>query len=209
MARSDASVDVKVVFLGTASVGKTSIICRSVSDEFDPEMPATIGACYTAKRVEIANTKINLQIWDTAGQERFRTLAPMYYRGATVAILVYSIVSEASLEDVRTWADEIKRQTEELPALFVVGNKSDLHDERTVTTDRGEKLASGLGAFFAEVSAKTGRGIDELFVRVGEEAIRKGKIELTTLRQPPGPEKPAIDVSSTGNKGGGKGGCRC
>jgi small GTP-binding protein len=166
-------IDSKIVLLGSASVGKTSIICRAVSDEFDTEMPATIGACYTAKQVEVAGTQINLQIWDTAGQERFRTLAPMYYRGSIVALLVFSVIEEKSLQDVKDWADEIKQQADEMPVLFVVANKADLVDERTVTTDQGEAVSKELGAFYSEVSAKSGRGIDELFVRVAEESLKK------------------------------------
>jgi small GTP-binding protein len=108
MAQDGTIMDAKVVLLGSANVGKTSIISRAVSDEFDQQMPATIGACYTAKEVDIANVTVNLQIWDTAGQERFRTLAPMYYRGSVVALLVYAINDEASLQDVRKWVDEIR-----------------------------------------------------------------------------------------------------
>jgi small GTP-binding protein len=135
-------------------------------------MPATIGACYTAKEVDIANVTVNLQIWDTAGQERFRTLAPMYYRGSVVALLVYAINEEASLQDVRNWVDEIRQQTEEMPAIFVVGNKCDLADERKISTEAGQKVSDELGAIFTEVSAKSGRGIDELIVRVAEEAVK-------------------------------------
>jgi small GTP-binding protein len=167
------ALDSKIVLLGSASVGKTSIICRAVSDEFDKEMPATIGACYTAKEVVIADTTVTLQIWDTAGQDRFRTLAPMYYRGSVIAILVFSVTEEKSLGDVKDWADEMKEQTDEMPVLFVVGNKADLVDERTVTTDQGDSLAKTLNALYFEVSAKSGRGVDELFVRVAEESVKK------------------------------------
>jgi small GTP-binding protein len=173
MRQGGTPLDAKVVLLGSASVGKTSIICRAVSNEFDAEMPATIGACYTAKQVDIANVVVNLQIWDTAGQERFRTLAPMYYRGSIVALLVYAINDETSLQDVRNWVDEIRQQTEEMPAIFVVGNKSDLADERKISTDQGQAISNQLGAFFAEVSAKSGRGIDELIIRVAEESVKK------------------------------------
>jgi small GTP-binding protein len=166
-------IDAKIVLLGAASVGKTCMICRAVSDEFDSEMPNTIGACFTAKEMSVADSVINLQIWDTAGQERFRTLAPMYYRGSIVALLVYSIVDEASLQDVRDWAEEMKTQTDAMPFLFVIGNKCDLFEERVVAIEKGEAVAKELNAPFFEVSAKSGRGIDELFVRVAEEAAKR------------------------------------
>jgi small GTP-binding protein len=172
-----ASLDAKIVLLGAASVGKTCIICRAVSNEFDSEMPNTIGACFTAKEMDVAGSVVNLQIWDTAGQERFRTLAPMYYRGSVIAVLVYAVTDQASLDDVKNWADEMKIQTDEMPVLFVVGNKMDLVDERVVKYDQGEGMAKELAAFFTEVSAKTGVGVDELFIRIAEEALKRLKGE--------------------------------
>jgi small GTP-binding protein len=198
-------LDSKIVLLGSASVGKTSIILRAVSDEFDTEMPATIGACYTAKQVDVGGTSVNLQIWDTAGQERFRTLAPMYYRGSIVALLTFSVIEDKSLQDVKDWADEIKQQADEMPVLFVVANKADLADERTVTTDQGEAVSKELGAFYAEVSAKTGRGIDELFVRVAEESVKKLKNEGGGGGGGAGPEKSVVlkaDAPGKPKKGG-------
>lgn len=167
------TIDSKIVLLGATSVGKTSIICRAVSDEFDQEMPATIGACYTAKQVQLSDVTVNLQIWDTAGQERFRTLAPMYYRGSVIALLVFSLIEESSLNDVRNWASEMKTQTDEMPRLFVIGNKMDLAEERVITTQQGEEVAKELNAIYCEVSAKSGRGIEELFVNVAEESAKK------------------------------------
>jgi small GTP-binding protein len=200
-----SAIDSKIVLLGSASVGKTSIICRAVSDEFDGEMPATIGACYTAKEVTIADTTVNLQIWDTAGQERFRTLAPMYYRGSVIALLVFSVIEEKSLQDVQDWADEMKQQTDEMPVLFVVGNKSDLVDERTVTTDQGESLSKQLNAFYFEVSAKSGRGIDELFVRVAEESVKKLKSDTGA----PPPADKGVKLADDPKAGKKPGGCKC
>mgnify|MGYP001045440580 CR=1 FL=1 len=194
------TIESKIVFLGAASVGKTSIICRAVSDEFDAEMPATIGACYTAKKVEINGTSVNLQIWDTAGQERFRTLAPMYYRGSVIAVLVFSLVESSSLDDVKNWASEIKKQTEEMPKLFVVGNKMDLENERQVTTAQGEAVAKELEAIYVEVSAKSGRGVDDLVVNIAEESVKK----LSSNNS--GPQQPSsgVDINQKSDKGGKK-----
>jgi small GTP-binding protein len=168
-----ASLDAKIVLLGAASVGKTCIITRATQNEFDGTTQNTIGACYTAKPTEVGSTTVALQIWDTAGQERFRTLAPMYYRGSVVALLVFSLIDEPSLADVRGWAEEMKGQVDEMPALFVVGNKCDLADERRIEAAAAEGLAAALGAVYCEVSAKTGAGVEELFLRVAEEALRR------------------------------------
>jgi small GTP-binding protein len=143
-------VDSKIVLLGSASVGKTCIICRAVSDEFDKEL-------------EIGDTTLNLQIWDTAGQERFRTLAPMYYGNAVIALLVFSVIDNHSLQDVQNWVEEMKQQTEQMPTLFVVANKIDLVDERRVLPEQGQAVAT------------TGDGIEELSIRVAEESLKKLK----------------------------------
>jgi small GTP-binding protein len=167
------SVDAKVVFLGSANVGKTSIICRAISDEFSANISSTIGACFASKQVHLKNTAANLQIWDTAGQERFRTIAPMYYRGAAVAVLVFSVTDEKSFQDVETWATEVLAQASDIPELFVVANKIDLGADRIVRGPEIEVLAKKLRAETAEVSAKSGIGVDELFVRVAEIACKK------------------------------------
>jgi small GTP-binding protein len=168
-------LDAKVVLLGATSVGKTSMINRAVSNDFDQNQAPTVGATYFVREVEVQGVTVGLQIWDTAGQERFRTLAPMYYRGAVVAILVFSLTDTNSLGEVKKWADEIVQMSDDMPKLFVVGNKLDLADDRSVTPDDGESAARDLRAVYFEISAKTGRGIEDLVVRIAEEAFRKLK----------------------------------
>jgi small GTP-binding protein len=195
MDQTAESFDAKVVILGAAGVGKTCVIGRSVSDDFDEEMPATIGACYSPKFVLVGTTKVNLQLWDTAGHERFRTLAPMYYRGSICALLVYAIIDESSFGDVKSWADEITQQTDAAPKLFVIGNKADLEKQRVIPTNRGEALAAELDACFSEVSARTGSGIEELFMRVAEEAVKRMKDSIAN-----GPRKIILEDEGAGKK---------
>jgi small GTP-binding protein len=170
-------LDAKVVLLGSASVGKTSLICRAVSNEFEAEQATTIGASFSTKEVELGDMRISLQIWDTAGQERFRTLAPMYYRGAVVALLVFSLDEATSLKDVRSWADELADCADDVPRLFVIGNKADIRPQGSTISTDAEALAKVLGASYAEVSAKTGEAVDELFVNVAEAAFKKLKCQ--------------------------------
>jgi small GTP-binding protein len=179
MAEQDTSLNAKIILLGSSGVGKTSIICQAVSHEFDPEIPATAGACYTPMLVKSSNININLQIWDTAGQERFRAFAPMFFRGSIVALLVFSIIDDTSLEDVRRWGEEIKQQFEEMPALFVIGNKCDLYDSRKISSDQAESVAKELNAQFIEVSAKTREGIDELFSSIAEQSLNILRADAT------------------------------
>ena len=170
---SKQPIESKVVILGATAVGKTCIICRAVNDEFDQDISPTVGACYSAKDIALDSANVTLQLWDTAGQERFRTLAPMYYRGSVIAVLVFSLTKPDTLQDVKSWAQEIQQQTDEMPVLFVVGNKLDLVDERQISTEQGEEVAKELNAIYFEVSAKSSIGIDDLFVRIAEESFKK------------------------------------
>jgi GTPase SAR1 family protein len=99
----------------------------------------------------------------------------------------------------------MKQQTDEMPVLFVVGNKADLVDERTVKTDQGESLSKQLNAFYFEVSAKSGRGIDELFVRVAEESVKKLKSDTGA---PVAAEK-GVTLADDNKSKKKPGGCKC
>ena len=93
----------RIFAVGSQGVGKTSLITRSTTGRFSAARTSTIGASLLAKKLVIDNTKVHLQLWDAAGQERFRTLAPLFYRGALAAVLVYDVTDEASLQDVKFW----------------------------------------------------------------------------------------------------------
>ncbi|KAI9729687.1 MAG: hypothetical protein M1834_006636 [Cirrosporium novae-zelandiae] len=126
---SDNSLEAKIVILGSQGVGKTSLLHRYVKNTWSPStIHSTIGASFLTKRVfdSTSDTTIRLQLWDTAGQERFRTLQPLYYRGAQAAILVYDITSEKSFFEMTGWLQELKRNMESDVILHVVGTKSDM-----------------------------------------------------------------------------------
>jgi Ras-related protein Rab-5C len=156
----------KVVLIGATSVGKTCIVKRGTTGVFDSSTMPTLGASYTSKLVNVGDSMTRLLIWDTAGQERYRGITPMYYRNAVAAIIVYSITDRESFKQVEVWLRSLE---ENIPAgvlLFLVGNKSDLEDNREVPIDDGQEKATEIHAVFSEVSAKTGDGVDELFVTV-------------------------------------------
>jgi Ras-related protein Rab-5C len=174
MQKLQQNFEAKVVFLGPASVGKTSIVQRATDDEFDEANPSTIGACYASKTVAVGQDSINLQIWDTAGQERFRSFAPMYYRDAAGAVIVYSVDQRDSLGEAMSWLNDLRQQTDPLPFIVLVGNKIDL--ERVVTTEDADVAAGQCSASHYEVSAKTGHGIEELFFGIAEAGLRRVKV---------------------------------
>eukprot|EP00045_Choanoeca_perplexa_P000057 m.12878 g.12878 ORF g.12878 m.12878 type:complete len:132 (+) comp10046_c0_seq1:27-422(+) len=107
------SSEAKIVLLGSQSVGKTSLVLRYVEGTFQAVGSPTIGASFFTHKLTVDGTRVKLQLWDTAGQERFRSMAPMYYRGASAALLVYDVTSANSLEEAKSWAAELQRNTED------------------------------------------------------------------------------------------------
>jgi small GTP-binding protein len=167
-----------------------SLCLRFVTNQFRPYSEATIGASFMSKTIIISgrsdddvvnavNTaqlnavqvnnderQIGFKIWDTAGQEKYRSLAPMYYRGSQAAILVYDITKPASLESLKDWANELRRNGPSDLVLAVCGNKLDLQEDRLVMRSAGEKYAKQIGALNVETSAKEGDDVERLFVEI-------------------------------------------
>lgn len=127
-------LEAKVVLLGSQGAGKTSLILRYTTRAFSANSaPATIGSSLYTRKLVHEGTRVKLQIWDTAGQERFRSMAPIYYRGAHVCVLVYDITNRQSFEDVRSWLEELGRTVPKETVIYVVGAKTDLEGQRVVS----------------------------------------------------------------------------
>ncbi|WWC59476.1 uncharacterized protein I303_102032 [Kwoniella dejecticola CBS 10117] len=127
-------LEAKVVLLGSQGVGKTSLILRYTTRNFSTiPAPATIGSSLHTRKLVHDGARVKLQIWDTAGQERFRSMAPIYYRGAHVCVLVYDVSHRQSFEDVRSWLEELGRTVPKETVIFVVGAKIDLSRDRVVS----------------------------------------------------------------------------
>jgi len=115
----------KIVFVGDASVGKTSVILRFHRDLFEHDQCPTIGSAFISKRIETQYGPANVNIWDTAGQERYRSLVPMYSRGAAVVVVVFDISQRETFDILETWIEKIAG---DLPngKILVCANKCDL-----------------------------------------------------------------------------------
>jgi small GTP-binding protein len=155
--------EVKLVLVGNTNVGKTSIVKTAITGSFCGDSSPTLGASYSTKSFQIDARVIRLQIWDTAGQEKYRGMAPMYYHNANIALIVYSIAERETFEAVDSWLKSLKDNAGRGIILFLVGNKTDIGDQRQVSAEEGAEKAQSAGAEFAEVSAKTGFGIGDLF----------------------------------------------
>lgn len=180
----------KIVLLGEAAVGKSSLAARFVRNEFLPTQESTIGAAFLSHTVSTAAGSVKLEIWDTAGQERYRSLAPMYYRGAVAALVVYDITSAESLKRSQSWIQELRRNgCNALIALL--GNKCDLAEKRVVPQQQGQEIAAEEGAMFYETSAKNGDNVETVFRAVAERIIAEDRAPAArpTGGEPPGARK--------------------
>lgn len=159
----------KVVFVGDTKVGKSSILTRFVHGQFDRNIAATVGAAFLTKVVESKTGNVRLQLWDTAGQEKFRSLAPMYYRSAAVAVLVYDVTQPGSKAAIVDWAAEIADRAPPSTKIVVVGNKIDATTDRVLFREQGEEIANEIGAVaHFETSALTGEGINDMFTAIAD-----------------------------------------
>lgn len=128
------SYQFKLVLLGDSSVGKSSLVLRFVKKQFFEYQESTIGAAFLTQTVAVNDFVVKFEIWDTAGQERYRAITHAYYKGAVGAIIVFDISKQESFQNVEKWMQEIKQGAAENTVVLLIGNKSDLDDQREVPT---------------------------------------------------------------------------
>ena len=92
--------EIKLCMLGETRVGKTSLVVRFAKDKFNPHSEPTIGASFMTKNIVHQGMEYKFNIWDTAGQERFKGITNLYYRGASVVIIVYDITCAQSFDKI-------------------------------------------------------------------------------------------------------------
>jgi Rab family protein len=187
---------IRIVFLGDTQVGKTSII-GAYADGKCPDQPVpTITGAFQAKAVEFSGNTYDLQLWDTAGQELYRTITPMYYRNASIAIIVFSVTEPRSFDSVHYWTDELKENGDKKTLIAICGNKIDLEESRAVPFPTASSFAKEIGAIYVETSAKTNTGIDKLF-----EVCLSKYLQSVAEASPAQPTSVTRTVSLEGPKG--------
>ena len=153
----------KVVIVGDSGVGKSNLIKRFTSNEFNANSKATVGVEFLSKSYKINDKIFKIEMWDTAGQERYKSITSAYYKGAKGALLVYDTTSGQSFENISKWLSEIKEKTNKETKLILIGNKIDLKDSKVVSTELALAKAKEWGMPLTETSAKDATNVKEAF----------------------------------------------
>jgi len=153
----------KLLMLGDAAVGKTSLTIRYISGSFLEDLKLTIGVDFFSKTINFKGKGVKYQIWDFGGEERFRFLLPQYCRGANGAFFLYDITKSISLEHLPEWTSIIREHAGDIP-IMLIGAKLDLYKYREVSRQDGIEAAQKYNlASFVELSSKTGQNVEEAF----------------------------------------------
>ena len=153
----------KIAIIGNQHVGKTTILSRYKYETTDDSYAPTVGIDFLTKNVFLEDKTIRLIMWDTAGQERFKSLIPSYLKNANCVILTYDITEKSSFSALGKWLSDVKDNVVEGTFIILCGNKLDLNNKRVISKEEGEEFAKENNIAFAETSATTGQGINELF----------------------------------------------
>ncbi|XP_072102514.1 ras-related protein Rab-39A-like [Mobula birostris] len=170
----------RVILVGESRVGKTSLVLRLTEDKFSVNVRETIGVDYYAHMLETPPIpRVKLQVCDTAGQKENRTMTQSYLQVMLGGLLVFDITDRHSLDYIRNWLDEASNLIDQCKYVFIlVGHKSDLSAERTVSIEEAEKFAEDMGLRYIETSAKDNTNIQEVFHMLAASIAEMVKSEI-------------------------------
>ncbi len=168
----------KIVLLGDAAVGKTSLLKRYMKNEFSEEHQCSVGVEFESKTISLdQNTLAVVKIWDTCGEEKFRAMTKQYYRDANGILLLFDLTAPTSFFNLKRWLNEIENTINlSKVSLMVVGAKADL--DHKITQDDIDKFIAGYTDLeYGEISAKTGMNIELVFDKILREMVDQAKAE--------------------------------
>ncbi|CAH2276543.1 Ras-related Rab-19 [Pelobates cultripes] len=169
----------KIILIGDSNVGKTCVVQRFQSGVFSDKHQNTIGVDFSVRSLNIDGKKVKVQVWDTAGQERFRTITQSYYRSAHGAIIAYDITRRQTFESVPHWIHEVEKYGAANLMVMLIGNKSDMLEQRQILFEEACTLAEKHGLLAVlETSAKEARNIDEVFLLMAKELIARNTLHF-------------------------------
>ena len=172
----------KLLLIGDAGVGKSSLLLRFADDTYTESYISTIGVDFKIRTIDLDTKTIKLQIWDTAGQERFRTITSSYYRGTHGIMVVYNTSDLDSFNNVKQWMHEIDQYASENVSKLLVGNKTDLMSKRAVSFDQAKQFADSLGMAFIETSAKDTTNVEQAYMMMSKQIMGRQVQPILPLR---------------------------
>ncbi|CAR31040.1 ZYRO0E08492p [Zygosaccharomyces rouxii] len=194
----------KIVLIGDSGVGKSNLLSRFTTNDFNMESKSTIGVEFATRTIEVEGKKIKAQIWDTAGQERYRAITSAYYRGAVGALIVYDISKPSSYENCNHWLTELRENADDNVAVGLIGNKSDLDHLRAVPTDEAKNFAQENQLLFTETSALKSENVDLAFrelITAIYQMVSKHQVDLGDANtQGNAPKGPTISLTPAPNE---------
>ena len=187
---TEANKKYKVVLVGETHTGKTAIIQRIVNDRFEDNYESTMVASTLSTQVDLEGGQtVKFEIWDTAGQEKYRSINKIFYKDASIVIMVYDITKRNTYEEIKNyWYNQIVTMCNKNPIIAIVGNKSDLYIREEVKEKEAKEYAKEIGAVFQLTSCLRSEGIRELMQAIGQKAL--GETE-----QKESHEQGGIDIS--------------
>ncbi len=153
----------KILLIGNAAVGKSSLLLRYCEDTWDPTYNSTIGVDFKVKNIMINDSNIKMQFWDTAGQERFKTIVSSYYRNIEAIVIMFDLTNFDSFNDINRWIEERNKYCNSSVLTFFVGTKSDLKKQIVVTQDIIDNLCKQFNSIYIETSAKDNINVNKVF----------------------------------------------
>lgn len=154
----------KLIVLGEASVGKTSLVQRFAYKKFESEYRPTIGVEITKMKVRFKNNQIDLIVWDLAGQTAYQNLSKAYLQDADLGILMYDITRFNTFQSIINWYEVTMKTLENKFVPLLIGNKSDLEKKRKVTPKQALEFSKSKNIPFIETSAKEDKNIKDALI---------------------------------------------
>ena len=169
-------INVKIIIIGDAGVGKTSLLHRFIFNKFQKDPKQTISVEYSSKLMKIQDKNLRLQLWDTAGQERFKSVTKNYYKNAIGMIIVYDITNFESFQHCENWIIDANQMVNKNCCCCLLGNKSDLENEKKVDEVNIKKFCDKyLISSNFECSALTGENIETVFTTLCNDIVTKNE----------------------------------
>ena len=176
-----SEISFRLILVGDAGVGKTSLIIKYADKDFPENYRTTIGIDFKIKTINRKGYKIKMQILDTAGQERFRSIAKSYFKNIDGIFLVFDLTDQSSYDNLKSWIKDIQEEADNSEELKIIllGNKSDLKHQKLKEEN---EVKNEFEYPYFETSARKGTNVIKAFEEMID-LIIKDKTEEEIIRK--------------------------